>query len=309
MVALNQVIVLFSLIVVGYVIKKLKIVNDSMKDDISSLVINITLPAFILSSMTSNFSREILSNSVKLVGISFSMYILAIIIGWIFAKAIQLEKDEENIYRYIIAFSNCGFMGYPIVNAVLGKQGVFYAAIFNLGFTTFVWTYGVYLIRINQETDNENMSVKEKLVSVINPALVAVILGFSFFLIGIKLPYVISETLSMIGGVTTPLSMMLIGFILSEIHLKDIVSGWKIYLLSFMRLIVMPSLVYLVLSYFNFEGYLLQIPVLIAAMPAAANTAIISSRYNANYQLASKGIFITTLLSIITIPIIIKFVL
>lgn len=309
MVALNQVIVLFSLIIIGYIIKKLKLVNESMKDDISSLVINITLPAFILSSMTSNFSREILSNSIKLVAISFSMYIFAIIIGWIFAKIIKLKKDEENIYRYIIAFSNCGFMGYPIVNAVLGKQGVFYAAIFNLGFTTFVWTYGVYLIRINQETNQQKMSIKEKFLSAINPALVAVILGFSFFLVGIKLPYVISETLSMIGGVTTPLSMMLIGFILSEIHLKDIINGWRIYLLSLMRLIIMPSLVYLILSYFNFDGYLLQIPVLIAAMPAAANTAIISSRYNGNYQLASKGIFITTLLSIITIPIIIKIIL
>ena len=110
MVALNQVIVLFSLIIVGYIIKKLKLVNESMKDDISSLVINITLPAFILSSMTSNFSREILSNSIKLVAISFSMYIFAIIIGWIFAKLIKLKKDEENIYRYIIAFSNCGFI-------------------------------------------------------------------------------------------------------------------------------------------------------------------------------------------------------
>lgn len=308
MVALNQVIVLFSLIIVGYIIMKLKIVNKAMKDDISNLVVNITLPAFILSSMTSNFSREILSNSIKLVGISFSMYIFAILIGWIFSKVIPLKKNEANIYRYIIAFSNCGFMGYPIVNAVLGKQGVFYAAIFNLGFTTFVWTYGVYLIRINQETNSEHMTIKEKFISAINPALIAVIFGFAFFLIGIELPYVVAETLSMIGGVTTPLSMMLIGFILSEIHLKDIVSGWKIYLLSVMRLIVMPSLVYVILSYFNFEGYLIQIPVLIAAMPAAANTAIISSKYNGNYQLASKGIFITTLLSILTIPLVIKFI-
>ena len=99
MVALNQVIVLFSLIIVGYIIMKLKIVNKAMKDDISNLVVNITLPAFILSSMTSNFSREILSNSIKLVGISFSMYIFAIFIGWIFSKVIPLKKNEANIYR------------------------------------------------------------------------------------------------------------------------------------------------------------------------------------------------------------------
>jgi len=305
MIALNQVVVLFSLIIIGYFIKKLNIVEDSMKKDISELVLNVTLQAFILVSMLSNFSVDILNNSIKLIGISFFMYFIAIVLGKIFVKIIKLPENEENIYRFIIIFSNSGFMGYPIVNAVLGKQGVFYAAIFNLGFTIVLWTYGVYIIKGKK---NGNMSIKENIKSIINPALCAVIVGFILFSFQIQLPEFIKSTLSMVGGTTTPLSMMMIGFILSEIHIKDIVNGWKIYVLSFARLIVMPGLMYIILTFFNVDGYLLQIPVLIAAMPAAANTAIISSRYNANYKLASKGVFITTLLSIITIPFIISLI-
>lgn len=303
MVALNQVVVLFSLIIIGYIIKKLNIVEDSMKADISNLVINITLPSFIISSMTANFSVEILQNSFKLIVISFSMYLIAIILGIIFVNLLNIRGKSRSIYRYIIAFSNCGFMGYPIIGAVLGKQGVFYTAIFNLAFTVLVWTYGVYMIK----GKSNKVSLKDKIKSMITPALVAVTTGFILFVSGIKLPFFISKTLEMLGSVTTPLSMMLIGFILSEIHLKDIVSGYKIYLLSVTRLIIMPLIMYFILRYLNIEGYLLQIPVLIAAMPAAANTAIISSKYGGDYKLASKGIFITTLLSIATIPIVISY--
>lgn len=305
MVVLNQVVVLFILIIIGYVIKKLKIVEDSIKKDISELVINVTLPAFILLSMTANFSIEILSNSLKLIGISFFMYFIAIILGKFFVKVIRLPKDEESIYRFIIIFSNSGFMGYPIVNVVLGQQGVFYTAIFNLAFTVLLWTYGVYIIKGQSKV---KMNFKNRIKSIINPALCAVVLGFILFIFRIELPTFIKSTLSMVGSVTTPLSMMLIGFILSEIKLKDIVNGWEVYLLALVRLIIMPGIVFLILTLLNVEGYLIQIPVLIAAMPAAANTAIISSRYGGNYKLASKGIFITTLLSIITIPIIISLI-
>jgi predicted permease len=305
MVVLNQVVVLFILIIIGYVIKKLNIVEDSMKKDVSELVINVTLPAFIILSMTANFSVEILSNSVKLIGISFFMYFIAIVFGNVYTKLIKLEDDERSIYKFIVAFSNSGFMGYPIINVVLGAQGVFYAAIFNLAFTIMIWTYGVYIIK---GKSSEKMSIKNRIKSIFNPALFAVIIGFILFVFQIELPNFIKSTLSLVGGVTTPLSMMLIGFILSEIHLKDIVSGWKIYSLALVRLLIMPGIMFLILTGLGVEGYLLQIPVLIAAMPAAANTAIVSSRYGGNYKLASKGIFITTLLSIITIPIIIKLI-
>ncbi|MGM0379208.1 MAG: AEC family transporter [Bacillota bacterium] len=305
MVALQQVIILFSLIVVGYIIKKLHIVKDSMKDDISSLVINVTLPAFIISSMASSFSVEILENSLTLIIISFSMYFFAIVLGLVYTKIINVKGKRRDIFRYIIAFSNCGFMGYPVVGAILGKQGVFYTAIFNLGFTTLVWTYGVYMIKSKSD---RKMSIKESLKSMVTPALVAVITGFTIFILQIELPFFIKEILSMLGNVTTPLSMMLIGFILSEIHIKDIVSDKKVYLLAIARLIIMPGSVYLALNFLGITGYVLQIPVLIASMPAAANTAIIASKYGGDYQLASKGIFITTLLSIITIPIVISFI-
>lgn len=305
MLAMNQVIILFLVIIVGYFVKKRHLVQDSMKEDITNLVVNITLPAFIFTSMTASFSIEILKNSGKLIVISFSMYAFAFLLGKVFVLITKPSRSEAPIYRYIIAFSNCGFMGYPVIDALLGSQGVFYAAIFNLGFTTLVWTYGVSIIK---GESNEKRSIAQSLKSIITPPFIAILAGFLTFLFQIKWPFFLTESLSLIGRVTSPLSMMLIGFILSEIHIKDILAGDRIYLVTLIRLVILPSSLFFILNAFGLEGYLIQIPVIIAAMPAAANTAIISSKYNGNYQLASKGIFITTLLSILSIPLIVTLV-
>lgn len=295
----DQVMVLFLLIVVGYVIRKLNIVSDAINKEIGALVINIALPCFLIVSMNMSFSVEMLKTSGIFVLLSFAVYAGFALSAKFFSKLIGVEGKARDVFEYVLLFSNVGYMGYPVVKVVFGDQGVFYTAVYNLSFSVLVWSYGVYLM-------NRNSDHTEKRKGILNPGLVAVLLGFFLFAFSIELPKPIFETLSLIGDTTTPLSMMFIGFILAQTEMKTIFRDWQVFALTAIRLVIQPLCVFLILKIAGFEGLLLNIPVLIAAMPAAANTAIIASKYGSDYQLAAKVIYISTLLSVVTIPIVVK---
>lgn len=297
----SQVMVLFLLIVTGVITKKLGIVTDKVNRELGKLIMNVTLPAFIVVSMNYEFSYEALMESMNLLVISFCVYGAAIILSKIVVKLLKLNDPRVDIYQYVMTFSNVGYMGYPVVAIVFGKIGVFYAAIYNLSFNLLVYTYGVYLMSRSKHV--HAIEGKDRIKNIFNPGLVAVILGFAMFLTSYRLPNTIFRTLDMIGSITTPLSMMFIGFLLSELRLKDLFNEAKDYVVIAIRLLVMPIIVGFTLWRMGMSGYVLGIPVLITAMPAAANTAVFAELYENDAVLASKLIFISTLISVGTIPI------
>ncbi len=309
MLGLNQVSMLFILILIGYFFKKRGMISDSMVHDVAAIVFNVGLPAFILTSMSFDFSKEVLFNSITLLVISIVVYMLMIFMGKIFNKLLGNVEKAQDVYQYMFVFANVGYMGYPVVYAVYGQMGVFYTAIFNLGFNLFSWTYGVYLLdRDSREKNKDNKAPFYKSLAVLlNPAIVALMLGMVLFLTSTKLPPMIFDTAKMIGGIVTPLSMMCVGFILAGVEVKDILSDYKVLIASFIRLIVIPLVIFIILFALGEDKYLLIIPVVLTSMPAAANTAIFAIRYNSDYKLASKLVFVSTLMSIITIPIVINF--
>lgn len=304
MAALEQVFVLFLLIIVGYVIKKLKIITNDINRDISNLVLNVTLPAFIITAMNFSFSVDVLIKSGKLILISACIYAFVIGLSFFVPKLLKAEGKERDILQYIIIFSNVGYMGYPVTKAVFGDLGVFYAALYNLPFNILTWTLGIYILTRSSQDDYET-DIKTRLKRFFNPGLIAVILGFLLFLFSIELPSPIFSTLKMIGGMTTPISMIFIGSILADVDVREIVSGVNIYILCMIRLLILPLLIMNALKLLGFSGYLVGIPAIITAMPAAANTAIMASKFDSDYHLASKGVFLTTMFSIITIPVIV----
>lgn len=310
MVGIEPVSVLFLLIILGYFVKKRHIVSDGMVKDISSLVINVALPSFIVTSMNFDFSMEVLLNSGVLVMTSFAVYAGAIGFSKVFTKIIKVQGKTKDVHQYVCTFSNVGFMGYPVVYAVYGDLGVFYAAIYNLAFNLLAWSYGVNLLN-RDERENKNkkhLPLFKRILKFFNPSLVAVLIGFTLFLTSQEMPKILYNTLKMVGNTVTPLSMMCIGFILSEVDTKDVFSDMKVVMTSLVRLILVPAVALVILKLMGREGFLIAIPVLITAMPAAANTAIIAVRYNSDYHLASKAIFISTLMSIVTIPVVIQLI-
>lgn len=311
MVALNQVFTLFLLIVVGYIVKKLNVVTEQIHREISSLVMNVALPAMIINSMNFKFSPEVLIKSGQLVVAALVIYTGTILLSYPLTQLIGAKGNRRDIFQYVLVFSNVGYMGYPVINAVMGERGVFYTAIYNLAFTLLVWTFGVHLMTRNpvdgREAETGNRFL-DRVKRVVNPNLIALAIGFVLFLFSIELPEAVSSTIKMVGDTTTPLSMMFIGFILSDVSIRDTITDVPVYLVSAMRLLLLPMAVLLGFKLFNITGDLLTVAFISTAMPAAANTAILAAVYDNDYKLGSKVIFVSTLLSVLTLPLMILLV-
>jgi malate permease and related proteins len=293
---INQVLILFLIMLVGYVARKKNVIDGPTNKGLAEMLLGITLPAMIIVSFNYSFSKEMLIKAGVLLVISSIIHLsLAFISKLLYYK---VPKNENSVLRFITVFSNCGFMGYPIVGSIYGKIGIFYTAIYNIPFHLLMFTMGVMLF-----THKKNFKSVGK--EIINPSMISIFIGMLIFMFSIKLPYPIYKTLDLIGSTTTPLSMMVIGSMIAEIDIKNVFSGTIIYYGAFVRLILTPLIVFFVLKLFGATGMNLGIPVIISGMPAAANSAIMAQKYGADHLLASRFVFVTTIISVITIPFII----
>jgi predicted permease len=293
---LNQVIVLFLIMVVGYFARKRNIINSQVNKGLSELLLRITLPFMIVASFNYSYSKDMLYNAFILFIYSMIMHGSLVFISKLLYY--KYPHKVKSVLRYITVFSNCGYMGYPVVESVFGKVGVFYAAIFNIPFNILSWTVGIMFF-----TGEKDFKAAKKVL--LNPGILSVLIGLVLFIFSIKLPLPVYKTLESIGSITTPLSMIIVGSMLAEMNIRDVFAGFEIYYGCVVRLIVIPIIVIAILKLFGAKDVLLGIPTLIAAMPAAANTAIFAEKYGGDSLFASRIIFVTTMLSSLTIPIII----
>jgi len=283
---------------IGFYAKKKKFLNNVVDKGLSELLLNITLPFMIVTSFNIKYEVDMVSNAQKILIYSFLIHISLIFISKMFF--FKLPKNKQQVFRFITIFSNVGFIGYPVLESIYGGTGVFYAAIFNIAFNILVWTVGVMLF--TGEKDFKSMRK-----SLANPALIAVIIGLIIFSFSIRLPLSIETSLKLVGSTTTPISMIIVGSMLAEMKFKDAFSDFSVYYAAVVRLFIVPIIVYIVLKLLKVDEFLLTICVILQAMPAAVMAPIIAEKYGGDSLLASQCVFITTIVSGITIPIIILF--
>jgi len=299
----NQILVLFIIILLGFVLRKMNIINELLIKKLSELLLKITMPALIISSMQlKQVDQAILKECMFIFVFSGFIYIGSILFAIILTKVTKCNKADEGVYRFMLVFANVGFMGFPVLAATLGKEALFYGAIFNLPFNFLVYTIGIYFLKKKNEEKND---FTWKMF--INPGVVAVLIGLVLFVFNIKLPFALDKALSMVGDLTVPLSMLIIGGVLTSIHLKEVLSNWRIYLFSLLRLIVFPLMVLYIVRAFTSNELIIGTAFILTAMPMATNGVILAEQYDGNARLASESIFVSTLLSIITIPVIALF--
>lgn len=304
---LDQSIILFILIIVGFIARKRKVITDEMIKGFSDFVLKITLPLFIIISMDKDFSKDKIIFSALILVISVFTYGFKIIISKWFVNYTETLDVQKGVYRALIIFSNSGFMGFPIAYALYGEDGIFYAAMLNIAYNVTIWTLGVKLLSGNESSDSK--SVKE---FILTPGIFSVIIGLIIFLTPLSIPKLIFEPMQMIGNMTTPLAMVVVGGILGGTPIGNAFTNRKLIAASLTRLIFIPLFILAVLMPFNLPKIVLGITVIIDAMPCAANVAIFSRKYGSDYSLASQGVFLSTLMNIATTPfvlyIFIKFV-
>ncbi|MBZ4645580.1 MAG: putative permease [Clostridia bacterium] len=302
-VTFNQILILFMLLLVGFITRKLNIVDASFSKNLSNFLFNITLPAMIIHGMNHSFSAEILTNGVWLIVISFGILAFSYVVAVLAVKWLKVDNLSRNIYQFGIMFSNFGFMGYPVVEALFGEEGILYVSMFSIPIHFLFNSLGIMVIK-----RGESNSVKMEPENVINPPFLATIAGLFIFVFSLKIPEPITMSIKMIGSTTTPLSMILSGLILANARPNELFSNYKVYIVSFIRLIFLPVIVLFILKAFHLNLLMIGIPVVITAMPVAANASILAEKYDGNAYLGAQSVFISTLLSVLTIPIIAYFI-
>jgi malate permease and related proteins len=292
-----QTLVLFILMAIGFAAGKMRILDEGGSKGISKLLVNFILPALIIDSMQCPFSVERRDLAYSMLGVSFLSYAFAFPLAWLLVKAIRAKGGERGAHGFSAIFSNCAFMGFPVVEAILGKDAIFAASIANVPFQFLAFSVGPYVL-----ARTAGKSAKLGFSSFITPAAVASIVGFSLFVGGIALPLPIGKALALLGSTTTPLSMVLIGSIVSRMDFRAAVGGWRLYATSVFRLSLFPLALFGLLYALGLRGLLLSLPVILAAMPVAANSAILAEAYGGDAETSSSLVLVSTLLSVITIP-------
>ena len=298
----NQMLILLIILVVGFIANKTKIIDEQGNKNLSKLTLNITQGAMILSSVMNVNPSMNNYELLTLVGVSFLMYVILFLLSFAIRWLLRVPKKDGYTYQFAVMFGNVGFMGYPIVSALLGKEAIFYVSLFNIPFNILIYSLGIFLI-------SGGDGYKFKVKSLINPPFIATFVAIGIFLLKIPVPAPIADATSLLGDMVVPAAMLVIGSSLGRISVKDILGDWRVYAFLPLSLIVSPLIIWAVLRTFVTNPLILSIATIIAAMPVATNSTMLSMEYNGNEILASKTVFMTTVFSVVTIPFMISLLL
>lgn len=293
----NKIIALFLIILIGVYGTKKHIINDDVNKGLRRILLEITLPLLVINSFSFSFDEGMGRNIITAFIYSILFMILGGIISYILLKPLKGEKKK--ILHFANFFSNCGFIGFPIINSIFGAEGVVYTSIFNMVFTIFLWTYGVMIF--SDKLSKEN--IKKVLL---NPSIIAVYIGIPIMIFNIKLPASILDTTKIVGDMTAPISMIIVGSILLKVKIKSIFKEASVYYGALIKLIVIPLAIYMIKLIIKDNSSVIDTIIVIQAMPAAAMTSIFAADFDKEKEYGAIVVFVTTLLSIITIPVIVK---
>ena len=285
-----QVIILFCIVLVGALCRRLAYFTDETIRGTTQIVVNVTLPCLTVYNMQRPFAVDVLQNFLLTMAVAFVLIFACL------GATLWLFRSRPHARLAVLAnlegFSNCGFMGYPIILAV-NPDWMIYAVAYNIAFTFITWTVGVSLYR-----GKENMSIRRALL---NPNVVSAFIGFLFFCTSFTIPEIPAQVLSMIGGLTTPLSMLLIGTRMCGIHLRDF-KDTDYHLSAALRLVVLPLILYAALRPFPISPAVANTLFLLTAMPSGTMTAMQAELYGGDAVFAARAIAYSTLLSLVTVP-------
>lgn len=296
----EQMILLFVLILIAYIASKVKLLPANANKVLADLVVNITNPATILYAVAT--SSHALSNGAVLSILAITTLTLGgqILFAHTYTRVLRLERRPAGVYRFMLVFSNCGFLGYPVVRALFGADAVFVASMYNLIFQILSFTYGVR--QVGGDPSAREFSPK----MFMTPMVITSVLALILYLLNVPFHPMVVETLSLLDRITSPASMLVIGCALAAYPLKTIFGRWHVYLFCVMRLIVIPVIVWAVLRLFITDPLILGVMVVLSAMPAATNTVLLCAKYNGDESTAASGLFVSTLLSLLTMPILLR---
>ena len=290
----NYVLILFILIGVGFVCNKTKILTSGSLKEMTNLVLYIVTPCVIINS----YQREFDKNMLRGLLITLAAAILSFAINILLTHLLVKDKDKrrEKTLRFGAVFSNCGYMSLPLQEAMLGEIGVFYGATYIAVFQIMLWTYGVILM----SGSIKSISLKK---IIINPGVLSTALGIVLYVFSISIPFTVLEPIKYLGSLNTPVPMVIVGYYLAQASLR--LKGASAYVSLVLRLIASPLIMIAILLCLGISGDIAIACTIAASAPVAAATTMFSEKFDGDTTLSATFVSITTILSIITMPLVV----
>lgn len=293
MILFKQMLVLLLVMLVGFAAAKTGMMDEASNKKISGIVANIANPAMIISGGID--SDITITEFLKIFLLATIIFLILILLSYVVTSFLHVSVDKAGMYRCMFSFSNIGFMGFPLVQAMYGNKAVLYASIFVLPFNVLIYTFGII-----QVGNVKKFSIRK----IFNSGVIACICALLITVLRISIPGIIQSTLSYLSDLTSPLSMMVIGASFVSIKVKDLISDIRLDVFIVLKMLVVPIIGIIILKMAGINGMLLGVCMVVLATPVASLSAILAQQYDGDYLTATKGIALSTICSVITMPIV-----
>ncbi len=299
-VIVQQLIMMSTIALVGYIGVKTKYVSADLRYTVSKLILRITMPLLNLTVISGRqMNPELMKNAAIVIISAFCLIVVMVLLGLLVAKLFKMPPAIQSIHTCMSAFGNVGFMGYPLMQALFGAEGLFYAVMYGLVHDLLFWTLGLLVI-----AKAGGGSVKGAAKKLLNPVTLSYPVALLMLALGLKFPELLNTTLSTVGNMTTPLAMLFVGMALATISAKGILKQKSIYIIVALKMLLLPAGFALFFKWMGISGAVLGVIILQTAIPAQSSLGVVAEEHAAKAaDYATQGIFITTILSLVTLPI------
>ena len=288
-------VMIFILILTGFVLYKKKMISDSASKDLSALVVNVCSPGLVIVSMFNDLSQIPRENVIFVGAISVIFYLFLIFFGYFLVWLLKVPGHLKNAYVLMTVFGNTGFIGIPVALAIIGPESMVYVIVFNFLFNLTIFTFGIMLLK------KDNQGKKQSWKDYLSPGLLACIAAFAIYWFHIELPEEIETLAGYYGNACTLLSMIVIGISLAGMKVKDMMKNRRLLVFVFIRFIAFPILLALALRPVLSDLLIREVVLLMAVLPVGNFPAMLCEQYGRDPKPIAEGIVVTTILSVFTI--------
>lgn len=294
---LNQTIIMLILIMVGVLCAKLKLISSATNKELSQFVLQVVNPVVIFMSYQKDYEARLVKNLLLTFALSVLAFAVTLAVAYLLIR--KKEGRHTEVERFSAIYSNCAFMGIPLMSALFGDEGVFYLTAFITVFNLVIWTHGVITI-----SGEKNM--KQVIKVFYSPTIIAIALGIITFFLKIKLPAVPANALNFIKEINTPMAMIVSGVTISATNVPKLLKNVRVYFICLVKLLIIPLVLALALSPLNIDEKVRMTVIVAVASPPAAMCTLFCLKYNRNSVYASEIFAAGTILSVLTLPVVVN---
>ena len=300
-----QMVILFCLTAVGYGAKKAHLMDERLDRGLSKLVIDTALPAWIVGSVLGAAELPPRESILLAFGLACLCYLVLIVLAFATTAVLRIRPGHRGVFRFMCVFGNVGFIGFPVISAIFGPEALIYGCVFNLPFNLLVFTVGAWFLA---QDNGAGVKVRVTPRLFLTPTIVACALSVVLALLDVHSVPVAGDALNALGAMTTPAALLIVGSSLANMPARELLGGPRLWVCVFVRVAAAPLAIWALFRLFVPDPLLLTILVVIAAMPVATNGTLLCYQYGGDSKTMAQGTFVSTVASLVTIPLLVMLV-